>query len=486
MVIALFVLIMFFIISMISNKKINSLAYTVYILSMFFMLAAALLYFVKFANYRFPIKIDYMMYLLMSSFTMSVYEISVIYNLGVVCIMLANIILLRDLCKLSAAKVICLTLPVIIYFVFNLPQVCRELYLYETIYGAYGIIKFLRYAVEAFIYVYMLIPLCVYVKKYRTTRLEKNEKSIILNMCSLVIIDAFMVVFFFWGVFSPISNVNISLFKLPVKSIEINNFTMIPLSVLIILIVVLSLVVISAPKLRNTLAKQKTISRNMRYFNKSNYMISHTYKNKFVLINKLGKFAQTYDDDIPAELGDIIKQIIEVSEAAYTDIERMSSVMKPIYLIESDVNVLDCINSAVQSAKISDNIKLSMNIEIPSNITISGDAEHLKEAFLNLISNSVDALEGRSDPTIIIKLYECEKHLFIEIYDNGCGIEKKDIKFLFNSFFSTKTGGGNCGMGLTYVKKVINAHMGDIYVKSVKNSYTMFRIVFPINDEVNE
>lgn len=477
----------FFIINVTASRKNKqSFAYAVYLAAMFLLLVAALLYFTKFANYRFPVRFDYVLYLFMSTIRLSVADISIIYNLGMVCIMIANLIVVAQQCRLSAKKIAVLFLPAVFYFIFNLPETYRELYLYQNKFGLEKFVKILRYSVEILVYVYMAAPLTVLCKKFKETRLVKKKKNIFLNICMLAVMDFFITGFFFLGVFSPISNINISLFKLPSESIGINNFTLIPLSVLAALTIAMFFAIMSAPRVYTAFAKQKIIDRNMRHFNKSNYMLPHTYKNKFVLINKLAKLATDYGDDVPENVRDIVTRIADISEEAYTNIEKVFSAMKPITLIEGDVDIAECVNDAVKSAAVPSSIKLEIANDVPENTLISADKEHLCESLLNIILNCIDALDGRDEPTIRIHLYECEKHLFIEIYDNGCGIEKKDLKAIFNPLFSTKTGGKNYGMGLTYVKKVINAQLGDIYVKSVKNHYTMFRIVFPINDEVKE
>ena len=85
--------------------------------------------------------------------------------------------------------------------------------------------------------------------------------------------------------------------------------------------------------------------------------------------------------------------------------------------------------------------------------------------------------------TITINL-KSENHLaVIEFLDDGLGIERREIKKMFSMLYSSKKTQKNWGIGLSYVKRVVDIYNGYIYVKSVPGKYTLFQILLPIEKE---
>ncbi|KXZ40316.1 two-component system, sensor histidine kinase YcbA [Alkalithermobacter thermoalcaliphilus JW-YL-7 = DSM 7308] len=103
----------------------------------------------------------------------------------------------------------------------------------------------------------------------------------------------------------------------------------------------------------------------------------------------------------------------------------------------------------------------------------------------NLIQNSIESIEcAKRKGTIMVKHFSDESnHCFI-VYDNGVGIKKKDIDYIFNPGFSTKfdnkTGDINRGLGLTLVKDIVkDKFKGQIIVNSEYEDGTIFEIKIP-------
>ncbi|MDA8124839.1 MAG: PAS domain S-box protein [Deltaproteobacteria bacterium] len=111
------------------------------------------------------------------------------------------------------------------------------------------------------------------------------------------------------------------------------------------------------------------------------------------------------------------------------------------------------------------------------------DPAMLKQAFLNLILNAVDAMEpnGKLNVTVGLVSLKDMTSLEVEIADNGCGIAEGDMPHLFNPFFTRKLYG--TGLGLTQVKKMIDLHQGIIDIFSQMGKGTRVRIRFPLPGE---
>jgi two-component system phosphate regulon sensor histidine kinase PhoR len=94
-----------------------------------------------------------------------------------------------------------------------------------------------------------------------------------------------------------------------------------------------------------------------------------------------------------------------------------------------------------------------------------------------------NAIKYSVNPHVIIKTNSESDEYTISVKDNGVGIEKKYIKHLFKRFFRVPTGNVHnvkgFGLGLNFVKKVVDSHHGRIIVNSLPGIGTEFKILLP-------
>ncbi len=121
---------------------------------------------------------------------------------------------------------------------------------------------------------------------------------------------------------------------------------------------------------------------------------------------------------------------------------------------------------------------------------ILGDANQIQQILLNIIQNSLQALESGGSVTIesgvtvqTIKNSENKNFYYINIIDSGPGMPQEVIEKIFTPFFTTKAAG--TGLGLSICYKMIEEHHGKIEVKSVIGSGTTFTILLPIYQNAN-
>lgn len=105
---------------------------------------------------------------------------------------------------------------------------------------------------------------------------------------------------------------------------------------------------------------------------------------------------------------------------------------------------------------------------------ISADKHLMEQVMINLISNSIYALENTENPSIDIKALVRKSQIIIEVKDNGKGIDPDKIDKVFIPFFSTRESGS--GIGLSLSKQIIYLHHGRIKVKSTPGKGATFRI----------
>ena len=105
------------------------------------------------------------------------------------------------------------------------------------------------------------------------------------------------------------------------------------------------------------------------------------------------------------------------------------------------------------------------------------DRDQLSQAFLNLLINSLEAMEEGGKVRVGIRR-EGQDSLKISIGDTGKGIPGEDLEKVFEPFFSTKRKG--TGLGLAIVHQIVEGHGGDIQVESQEGEGTSFQITLPI------
>lgn len=105
-----------------------------------------------------------------------------------------------------------------------------------------------------------------------------------------------------------------------------------------------------------------------------------------------------------------------------------------------------------------------------------GDPLRLKQAFLNLLKNSIEAIDGRG--RIDLKIFTHDTRLMIAVKDNGCGIPPELQKDIYLPFVTHKENG--TGLGLSIVRRIIKAHHGSIRLKSTVGKGTEFQIHLPL------
>lgn len=110
-------------------------------------------------------------------------------------------------------------------------------------------------------------------------------------------------------------------------------------------------------------------------------------------------------------------------------------------------------------------------------ITLRADAELMEQVLINLLTNSLQALEGVQNPLIEIRAFTKDSRLIVEIADNGKGIEADKLDKIFIPFYSTKAEGS--GIGLPVSKQIMHLHRGSIKVQSQKDIQTIFQLQFP-------
>ncbi len=132
--------------------------------------------------------------------------------------------------------------------------------------------------------------------------------------------------------------------------------------------------------------------------------------------------------------------------------------------------------------------KIIVENNVNQRYLVSGSQNHLGQVLLNIILNSIDAINQKislnpdSPRRISFSSSTDKSHVFLNIEDSGIGIENDKIDKIFDPFFTTKETGKGTGLGLSVSYNIIQQHNGELKVRSEYNKGTVFTIILPRNE----
>lgn len=123
--------------------------------------------------------------------------------------------------------------------------------------------------------------------------------------------------------------------------------------------------------------------------------------------------------------------------------------------------------------------RVSFYVELPAEeIRLSGQEVQLSQVVVILLQNALDAVRGRIEATITLRLRGTQEHCLIQVEDNGEGLTDIDENKIFQPFFTTKAVGEGTGLGLSIAHGIVKQHEGIVRVAS-RGSPTLFEISIP-------
>ncbi len=122
---------------------------------------------------------------------------------------------------------------------------------------------------------------------------------------------------------------------------------------------------------------------------------------------------------------------------------------------------------------------ISLRLEADKEVSaFRGDGEKLRQAFLNIVINALQATP--SGGSVIINLNKAESGFVISFHDNGSGIDPEDLQRIFEPFYTTKPDG--TGLGLAVTRKIIEGHGGRLDIESEADRGTTVMVLLPLNE----
>lgn len=184
------------------------------------------------------------------------------------------------------------------------------------------------------------------------------------------------------------------------------------------------------------------------------------------------------------------EHVLELLERIGSEAQRLSQMSRSMLTFgrldsgvagEADINlvirdVLQLLTYEIQKRSVK--VFQELNHEIP---ILQFDAGRLKQIFINLVMNSLHAMESGGIISIESAVRD-DRYCEIKISDTGHGISEQDLEHVFEPFFTTKKAGQGTGLGLFVTRETVKAMGGNIKVDSGTGRGTCFTLQFPLSE----
>lgn len=214
--------------------------------------------------------------------------------------------------------------------------------------------------------------------------------------------------------------------------------------------------------------------------------VTHEFKTPLTSIKASADIMQMYeyDPEFVKEAAPNISKECERLHAMIDNVLSLSSLEKYDFEIKkTDINIkplIEQICSRMMGKVRKNHLKLECSLD---DFNFKGDEEGLRHVLINLIDNAIKY--NNPGGYISINTFEKDSHIYIEVCDTGIGIFEKDLDKIFEPFYRVKGDrsrkSGGTGLGLPFVKKMVERQNGRIEVSSEVDKGSKFTVILPKN-----
>lgn|GEM_PF-3352346 len=240
---------------------------------------------------------------------------------------------------------------------------------------------------------------------------------------------------------------------------------------------------------KKALENQIIQNEKMIFLGKTISEIIHDIKNPLTIVQLAKDYLQMKVSDLVIDelifsqnFSEDFKKIDESIERIQKIIVNTLDFAKVVPTKQSEVNLCSVIEKSINLSCVeAKNKNITFKFEKPDfEPLIIGNSSQLEQVFVNLLTNSIHALNKSLDGVIDISITRSNRFILeVRLKDNGCGISPEDIPYIFEPFYTTKSSAKGTGLGLSICQAIISQHKGNITCESKQNVFSEFVIKFP-------
>ena len=333
----------------------------------------------------------------------------------------------------------------------------------------------------------IIIYLLIYKIPYILTRIyNKKELSILVSFITILIykltykINIFLLLIeYLIYIISPKNKLKYFIFiGLIINYLTLYNINIFELLFLIIqYIIIIKILKIYQKQILEIKKYNKIVETLTKETNKniSISKLTHELKNPLTVCNGYLEMIDLKKQQQTTKYINIIKDEISRSLTIINDVNNYGK-LKKLELEEIDITYL--LEETTKILKpLFENNNGQIILKTTSEIYLNADYNRLKQVFINLLKNTIEAKKDQENLLVEIRIKTTPTKIKIIIEDNGIGMSKENLNHLYEIFYTTKQTG--TGLGVVYSKEVIELHGGTIKYESKLNKGTKVFIDIP-------
>ena len=260
--------------------------------------------------------------------------------------------------------------------------------------------------------------------------------------------------------------------------LTLSNQNIINIFLIIVLFIIFNILILVILKKGNQTIELSKLLQELEHeklLRSSISKLTHELKNPIAVCQGYLEMLDEKDQQKTIKYLKIIKDEINRSK---TIIDEFSSYGK-LKTINSEEMDISCLFEDIEEllSPIFKINKAKLFIDQQEEIYLEGDYNKLKQVFINLLKNTIEAKKEDNKLEVSVKIQSTKNNVKIIVKDNGIGMSEETLSKVSEVFFTTKSNG--TGLGLAYSKEVIELHNGSLKIKSKENEGTEITVTLP-------
>lgn len=466
----------------VSKRNSYHLILSMYMASICAILFSCFMYISRSTVFQFIFPFDYYIYSQLYKIKLPIPLLSRLYSASVALLLLTSFITIKKLKQPKSISSFFMLMSIVIFVMANDISISKHIHVMinnaptqisKTFWREISFV--INLYTEILFLIFMVYPIIILLVKTVRSKIYINRRYSLLLFGLVTVAHGFIFLLLrktYAGIW--FSNTDVS--KIPITSSGTSGFFFTPIVMLFGFAIITAITLKIKPSGPfKLMTSSQWIEQNLSLSDGIG-MAFHTHKNSLIALRQHLELIQIYmekdDEEKVCEHFDISYNVIN---AQLDSIKKTLKHLRSSRAPARQVDLSECIRTSVK--KLSFDGYLELNLL--DGCIVMGDHDDLCETFLNVLFNAEYALNGKEDQQIKVKMIKEDEFIEVDVWDNGCGISKENLKHVFTPFFSTKPALQYGGLGLSSVRSTINAHRGDVKIKSQENQYTVIKMVFP-------